>query len=142
MHEPRRWLALMPTASLRPCRFPRCPLLVAGGYCDDHKRQAAAPRPTAAARGYDGRWQKARRTFLSRAENALCQHCKASKRLVSAVVVDHVIPHKGNQALFWDSGNWQPLCTRCHNAKSAKEMHDIKNVTDARKKCDGSTTIL
>ncbi|WP_349253802.1 HNH endonuclease signature motif containing protein [Bradyrhizobium sp. CB2312] len=33
-----------------------------------------------------------------------------------AVVVDHIKPHRGDRALFWDKGNWQPLCTHHHNS--------------------------
>ncbi|WP_314945899.1 hypothetical protein [Bradyrhizobium cosmicum] len=33
-----------------------------------------------------------------------------------AVVVDHVKPHRGDRALFWDKRNWQPLCTHHHNS--------------------------
>ncbi|TPW30330.1 HNH endonuclease, partial [Martelella alba] len=39
-----------------------------------------------------------------------------------AVVVDHIRPHRGNDDLFWDRANWQPLCRHCHNsAKQAEE---------------------
>jgi 5-methylcytosine-specific restriction protein A len=32
---------------------------------------------------------------------------------------DHVVPHKGNQALFWDrTNNWQSLCRECGAAKT------------------------
>jgi predicted kinase len=34
-----------------------------------------------------------------------------------ASVVDHIIPHRGDQAKFWDSANWQSLCTRCHSSR-------------------------
>jgi 5-methylcytosine-specific restriction protein A len=37
-----------------------------------------------------------------------------------AVQIDHVIPHKGNRQLMWDSeANWQSLCDSCGKAKSA-----------------------
>ena len=37
--------------------------------------------------------------------------------------VDHIIPHKGNMKLFWDSdNNWSPLCKSCHSKKTAKEQ--------------------
>jgi 5-methylcytosine-specific restriction protein A len=36
-------------------------------------------------------------------------------------VVDHIIPHKGDKDLFWDSNNWQPLCKTCHDEKTARE---------------------
>lgn len=110
----------MPSAPLRGCAFPGCPELVPRGYCAQH-RAPVTPRPTAAQRGYNGRWQKARATFLSRPENALCVECKGNKRIVAASVVDHIIPHKGDQAKFWAQNNWQPLCITCHNAKTATE---------------------
>lgn len=36
-----------------------------------------------------------------------------------ATVVDHVIPHEGDEVLFWDESNWQSLCKTCHD--SAKQ---------------------
>lgn len=40
---------------------------------------------------------------------------------MAATVVDHIIPHKGDQYLFWDRSNWQPLCKLCHDRKTATE---------------------
>jgi 5-methylcytosine-specific restriction protein A len=51
----------------------------------------------------------------------LCVQCEAAGRLEPATVVDHVIPHHGDQALFWAEANWQGLCKRCHDAKTARE---------------------
>ena len=31
------------------------------------------------------------------------------------------LPHQGDQALFWNASNWQALCKRCHDAKTARE---------------------
>jgi len=39
----------------------------------------------------------------------------------AATVVDHVTPHKGDKVLFWDRLNWQALCKRCHDRKTAFE---------------------
>lgn len=36
-------------------------------------------------------------------------------------MVDHIIPHKGDQSLFWDQMNWESLCARCHGLKTATE---------------------
>ena len=36
-------------------------------------------------------------------------------------VVDHVVPHRGDQRLFWDERNWAPACKPCHDAKTARE---------------------
>ena len=73
-------------------------------------------RGGAEVRGYDARWRKARKAFLQR--HPLCAECLKAGRLIPATVVDHIVPHRGNQALFWDEGNWQPLCAACHNKKT------------------------
>lgn len=35
-------------------------------------------------------------------------------------VADHVTPHRGQEAMFWDEGNLQALCKRCHDSYKAK----------------------
>lgn len=71
-------------------------------------------KENSAARGYGYRWQKAREGFLR--DNPLCCYCERDGRpLTPATVVDHKIPHRGDQALFWDQSNWQPLCKTCHD---------------------------
>ena len=83
------------------------------------KRALDRQRPSASARGYSARWRRARLAFLAR--HPLCASCQAEGRLVPATVVDHVVPHRGDQTLFWDQGNWAPACKRCHDAKTARE---------------------
>ena len=75
-------------------------------------------RGTAAERGYGRRWQRASKAFL--AEHPLCVECAKRQRAIAATVVDHLRPHRGDQSLFWDLDNWQPLCVPCHNSKTAK----------------------
>ncbi|RKJ07590.1 HNH endonuclease, partial [Butyricicoccus sp. 1XD8-22] len=41
--------------------------------------------------------------------------------LTQATVVDHIKPHQGDQSLFWNENNWQPLCKRCHDRKTRTE---------------------
>ncbi len=67
-------------------------------------------RPSARERGYDTRWEKARASYLL--AHPRCQRigCNAL-----ANVVDHVLPHRGDKKLFWDSRNWESLCTHCHS---------------------------
>lgn len=73
-----------------------------------------------ARRLYGSAWRRARAAYL--AQRPLCVMCQAQGRIVAASVVDHVIPHKGSAALFWDSANWQPLCKWHHDgAKQAAE---------------------
>lgn len=117
----------MPTKPKIPCKHPGCPSLVLAGeqYCNVHKalhqqeQAQAETRSNSNARGYNRRWQKARLAFLHK--NPLCVRCKQQGRFVRATVVDHIIPHRGNQKLFWDQSNWQALCKQCHDRKTMKE---------------------
>ncbi len=74
---------------------------------------------TAAERGYGHRWRKARASFLR--EHPLCAMCLADGLTVAATVVDHINPHRGDQSLFWDNSNWQPLCASCHSGAKQRE---------------------
>lgn len=114
----------MPVSAKRPCGHPGCKALVeSGAYCDIHakqvRRQYDSQRGSSADRGYNGRWQKARITFLSR--NPLCKMCEEEGHVTEATVVDHIIPHRGDQDRFWDTDNWQPLCKRHHDATKQSE---------------------
>lgn len=74
---------------------------------------------TTAQRGYGGKWQRARLGYL--AKHPLCRMCEAKGRVTAANVVDHIVDHRGDQKLFWDTSNWQPLCKPCHSEKTAAE---------------------
>lgn len=113
----------MPSKPLKPCTYPGCPALTTGGRCEKHRKQAdkayEATRETATQRGYTWRWHKASKAFL--AEHPLCAECKRQGIVAVATVTDHIVPHKGDQDLFWDESNWQGLCDHCHNVKTAAE---------------------
>lgn len=72
-----------------------------------------ARRGSAHSRGYGVRWDKTSKGF--RREHPLCCCCQANGVVTATTLVDHVIPHRGDMALFWDPKNWQALCDRCHN---------------------------
>lgn len=72
---------------------------------------------TTAERGYGHRWQEARRSYLR--ANPLCAMCNAEGRVEAAAVVDHIVPHRGDMAIFWDQDNWQSLCKRHHDSDKA-----------------------
>lgn len=82
-----------------------------------HKREPKT-RGNAGERGYGRQWRKAREKYLG--ENPLCVMHLAQGEIVAASVVDHVVPHRGDNEKFWDVGNWQSLCKRCHDAKTAR----------------------
>ena len=73
-------------------------------------------------RGYGYRWQKARERFLKK--NPLCVYCQKNGRAEPANVVDHIIPHRGNQELFWRESNWQALCSSCHSSVKQREEQE------------------
>ena len=113
----------MPQAPKRPCSWPGCAALTDGGRCEKHRKQQQKhidmQRGSAASRGYGARWQRVRSLYL--AKHPLCAECQRNNRLTAASVVDHIKPHKGDQALFWDESNWQALCKHCHDSKTARE---------------------
>jgi len=84
-------------------------------------------RDTAVKRGYGYAWQKARMGFLK--NHPVCAECQKQGRVTAASVVDHITPHKGDQALFWDHNNWQPLCKPCHSRKTAAQDGGYGNPT-------------
>jgi 5-methylcytosine-specific restriction protein A len=66
------------------------------------------------------RWTKGRLRHLTK--HPLCRYCELQGRVTEAAVVDHVVPHKGDERLFFDESNWQSLCKPCHDqVKQAAE---------------------
>lgn len=81
-------------------------------------------------RGYGYQWQKARNLYLQ--SNPLCVYCKEDGRVEEATVVNHVIPHKGDQSLFWDQSNWAAICALHHDSTvSREESRGVKIGGDA-----------
>lgn len=126
----------MPVRPPRTCCHPGCLQFASGsGLCGLHHaerevRQAAArarhlaksdiERGSAAARGYDHRWRAYRKSFL--VKHPLCRACEAEDRVTAAVIIDHIVPHRGDSTTFWDKANHQPLCEPCHTKKTLGEM--------------------
>lgn len=78
-------------------------------------------KQTSSDRGYGYAWQKARAGYL--AKHPLCVMCQAETppRVTPATVVDHIVPHRGDKTLFWDSDNWQSLCATHHSRDKQRE---------------------
>lgn len=117
------------------CVAPGCEEIAAAGasHCPTHAadrdarqkaRRAQAQTSAAAIAGRqlyaNPRWQRAARRYL--AQHPLCSDCGELGVVEPATDVDHVVPHRGDRALFWDRSNWQPLCHRCHSRKTAREV--------------------
>lgn len=72
---------------------------------------------SAAARGYDHEWRKRREQQLR--NEPLCRYCLQDGKTTAATVADHIVPHRGDKALF--KGPLQSLCATCHSGRKAKE---------------------
>lgn len=117
----------------KPCAHPGCKEWAThGSYCEYHYRQwqeqqaekrkafsagKDAERPNSNARGYNSKWKTARKFYLIK--HPICVVCGRP-----ATEVDHIIPHKGDPKLFWDSTNWQSLCHECHSRKTYSEVRE------------------
>jgi len=95
------------------------------------RQEADKRRGTARERGYTSRWDREATVF--KRNNPLCLGCQAVGRTAAAVVVDHTMPHRGDQKLFWERANRQPSCKWHHDVvkQRLEQMHaDGKIATD------------
>lgn len=63
-------------------------------------------------------WAKIRKKHLALEPD--CRMCMEYGEVKTAVVVDHIIPHRGDIDLFLDPSNLQSLCIVCHNVIKRK----------------------
>lgn len=85
-----------------------------------------ATKETSAQRGYGYKWQKAREGWLH--SHPLCIYCERTGRVTAGSVVDHIVAHRGDMALFWDRTNWLTLCKPCHDSvKQAEEAGSARS---------------
>jgi len=115
----------MPYAPGKICGNPMCNVRVAHGvsYCAEHEaewaekrklRDRGRKRPQYLEPSQLSKWRKARKEYLQ--YHPACVECRHA-----ATVVDHIVPHRGNEDLLWDRSNWQALCKRCHGRKTARD---------------------
>lgn len=114
----------MAKRALRPCRHPGCPELTRDGWCSTHQpppRRSQRQASAAYHSWYSKRiWtQELRPAQLMR--EPFCRACAAKGWRTKATVVDHVIPFRGDWALFVDPHNHQSLCKFHHDQKTMQE---------------------
>lgn len=118
----------MPARTMKICRYAGCNEKTRNKqYCDKHQHIAEQQRQrgvdqrrgSSSARGYNWRWRNARVKFLRL--HPLCNICSKPDSPTPATVVDHIVPHRGDEYLFWNEQNWQALCAECHSRKTATE---------------------
>lgn len=100
----------------RTCEAGRC-------YCRLHSALEESGRRVFTRRGKSAvwhglystrRWKRMSHDFL--AKYPVCFICGAR-----AEIADHIRPHRGSLELFFDGGNLQPMCWRCHSRKTFAE---------------------
>lgn len=107
---------------------PRIPALAPRiGYAEgDTKAQDRSREAFATWRAWyrTPRWAKLRGAVLLRDAYTCCMCGRVC--LSRDMVADHVTPHRGSEALFWDANNLQALCHHpCHSKhKQAQERRD------------------
>lgn len=68
------------------------------------------------------RWRALRlRIFLRDLYTCQRKGCGRAEHNTALLVCDHIKPHRGNEALFWDEGNLQTLCKACHDKDKQRE---------------------
>jgi 5-methylcytosine-specific restriction protein A len=112
----------MPYKPKHPCAEQGCPALIPAGekYCPLHKKRHPEEERSAASRGYDAKWQRFRKWYLSQPENMFCRSCLKEGIYRKATVVDHIKPFRGDEKLKYDLNNLQPLCKACHDKKTGE----------------------
>lgn len=120
----------------RLCSYPGCNLFAVAGhtYCEKHLAQSKKrheewlkehkPFATATRANeslyHTYKWISLRKKILK--ENDSCRICGKTDGLT----VDHIIPPRGNEELFFNENNLQVLCVECHRIKTQQETQERK----------------
>lgn len=110
----------MPNRQGTPCRDRQCAGVVLDGKCSlcgkgfkrdfGRSKDYDGKRGTSAQRGYDSRWEKVRKMYLSK--HPLCERCEASGIVTVALDVHHIRPLKQGGSNSED--NLMALCRKHH----------------------------
>lgn len=93
-------------------------------YCEKHYVQPKKARPFSSAGRSNSalyataRWRALRKSHID--EYPFCAMCGSK----SGLTVDHIVPPRGNEELFFCPGNLQTLCKPCHRIKTAIEIRE------------------
>jgi 5-methylcytosine-specific restriction protein A len=99
-------------------------VLVPRGRCATHATQQEHTRGNYALR----RWYRQVRWFHLRRQVLLEQAytCAQCGQVQHQLEIDHIQPHAGNPALFFNRHNLQALCPPCHGRKTRREEAKAK----------------
>jgi 5-methylcytosine-specific restriction protein A len=116
----------LPYKPLSPCRYPGCPNLGDGAYCEKHRKQVnreynANIRDKEAQAFYESpEWRKLRKLKLQ--QTPYCEECYRNGHMTAAQMCDHILPIREYPSRRLDITNLQSLCNSCHRAKTNREQ--------------------
>lgn len=114
----------MPRKPKKPCRYPGCPLLVEGTYCEEHQKVVNQQYNKYQRDDFTKNFYKTSEWLYTRKKqlqaHPFCQECLAKGKRTKATMVDHIVPIKKGGEKFAPS-NLQSLCWACHSRKSIEE---------------------
>jgi len=86
--------------------------------CPDHERQKERTRYNRDSRKwyYTQQWKDLRHQVMVE-QHYTCAECG---HVELSLDIDHITPHRGNEALFWDRRNLAGLCHTCHARKTGR----------------------
>ena len=116
----------MPYKLLKPCKYPGCPKLTSGSYCEDHKSKAARDynnyvRHPDHNKRYGREWRIIRNRYAR--AHPLCEMCLKEGRYTPMDEVHHILPL--NRGGGNEESNLMSLCHSCHE-KIHIELGDRK----------------
>ncbi len=118
------------------CKTVGCPNLHynSNGYCDScnekwkakHPRASYADdRPSAYERGYDNRWRKFAKSYLS--EHPVCAMCGAPSTCVDHKDIPADVMMRSNGRFDYDERHYQALCRECNLKKGRTIDKRVRN---------------
>jgi 5-methylcytosine-specific restriction protein A len=125
----------MPTRVKKACSLPGCPNLTDGGRCPAHRQQAERDRRKRMPwRDWYStpRWRDFRERYLQ--VHPLCVTCEGAGKVTPATVVDHITPHKGDAAKFWQ-GPFAALTCRGPGPNGTRTARPLDSAGGAGRYC-------
>ena len=118
--------SIMASKSPHFCLQPSCHNLTNNAYCEEHAplhMTYADNRASASERGYDAKWSRFSKRYLSQPEHQFCAlHISPNCKGI-AECVDHINPLRGkDDPRKYDQSNLQPACLACNTLKGKQTI--------------------
>lgn len=102
------------------CLESGCPAIVPRGRCAVHQKPDVRQNASVRTWYHTPQWEALKQAV--RQDEPWCRACLAQGITVAGTQTDHIVPHRGDSALFWGRDNLQNLCQSCHSAKTGRGL--------------------